>query len=94
MRSCFVRGSVATTASSVGGLAATMNLRLPPEVRILLNDKEFFEEKEKVLEMEVFRKWKLCGVASWRREGEDEEASLNIVVMIVLKLQLELEIEN
>jgi len=92
MRSCFVRGSVATTASSVGGLAATINLRPPPEVTILLNDEELFEEKERELEMvEVFRIWKLCGVASWRRVGEVEEASLNIVVMIV---ELELEIEN
>jgi len=88
MRSCLVRGSVATTASSVGGLAATMNLRPP-----LDKEEEFFEEKEKVLEMvEVLRIWKLCGVASWRREVE--EASLNIVVMIVVKLELEIEIEN
>jgi hypothetical protein len=90
MRSCLVRGSVATTASSVGGLAAIMNLRPPLEVTILFKEQEFFEEKEKVLEMVVvFRIWKLCGVASWRREGEEEEASLNIVAMIVLKLEIE-----
>lgn len=75
MRSCFVSGSVATTASSVGGLAATINLR-PPELTILLSKQ--IDEKEKPLETGVFRRRKLCG------GGAVEEATRKIVAMVMV----------